>query len=714
MGDMSVQPPCLEGYHSYDWSIPEGTYEDPAMETLSGNCRVMRYENISLNGKYVGESIDKDYLHWDYITPVLIDAPTGSGKSTFVCEQLIPDAARMGKNLLLVSNRTALVRQQRQLVFKAVYGKQPYAIQPRDEEIAEYKFWGNVCVCTYHALEALVHKAEHVPELKAFFDNILYAVFDEIHFLYADATFVNSCGRLLENIPAYFHRSVRIYMTATAASICNSLMYSEKVVYHTLAKVYGLEKEAWSVFPVRRANLPPRPTFLHYYMPRNFDRYRLHFFSDQYAHDLLDVSQLKSLKYQGDGSKRVSAVLNCIPEPSSQNKTLIFVQKREDGLELEKVLNARRQKKKCEDPESRDAIFIDRRSKFEPEIDPDFALDEDEPDSPEEAAKNARARAEAEEQQRKNEAWSYLLKTGKFDYNVLISTPVLDCGINITEEHLKTIVIFADDETSLLQMLGRKRLDPKTNDVVDVWVYVPKSGHFKQLADIRKRELQLADRVNFINVFRYHHPDIEPGPVVSIFDENGNVIDVVQDNEHKVELKQHEEVLASQFTHRYNGESFYGFYRKFWQSYGRVSDKALFRFTSFGQVYVDTYTQWVVSERMRYYNSLNRYHDFRMVVACWMGKEKELQSVREAKRDELIAFLQNHLEKPVSEPERDTLCRLTAEAHALCFTSGTRMHNSKSMRIDAVRAFLTMLGVPYNIYPKSRKSKDWIVKYEPK
>ena len=94
--------------------------------------------------------------------------------------------------------------------------------KPDDEEIDTYRIWHNVCICTYHGLQALLNQEA------VFLSNVMYAVFDEIHFLYADATYAASCGSLLAMIPAAFARATRVYLTATSWSIKNSILNSEK------------------------------------------------------------------------------------------------------------------------------------------------------------------------------------------------------------------------------------------------------------------------------------------------------------------------------------------------------------------------------------------------------------------------------------------------------------------------------------------------------
>lgn len=50
-----------------------------------------------------------------------------------------------------------------------------------------------------------------------------------------------------------------------------------------------------------------------------------------------------------------------------------------------------------------------------------------------------------------------IIKTEKFKTEVLITTKILDNGINIVDEKLKNIVIMTTEKTEFLQMLGRKR-----------------------------------------------------------------------------------------------------------------------------------------------------------------------------------------------------------------------------------------------------------------
>lgn len=64
--------------------------------------------------------------------------------------------------------------------------------------------------------------------------------------------------------------------------------------------------------------------------------------------------------------------------------------------------------------------------------------------------------------------WKSIVNHEKFERWILITTPVLDCGANICDSDLKNMAVITDNKASLLQMIGRKRLD--TNEKINIWV----------------------------------------------------------------------------------------------------------------------------------------------------------------------------------------------------------------------------------------------------
>ena len=92
---------------------------------------------------------------------------------------------------------------------------------------------------------------------------------------------------------------------------------------------------------------------------------------------------------------------------SGEDKWLIFVPSKEDGATLQETIGD-------------DAVFISADSKG-------------------------------------NDAWNQLLDEERLPCRVLITTSVLDCGVNIHDENLKHVVIPFEDRTMFMQALGRVR-----------------------------------------------------------------------------------------------------------------------------------------------------------------------------------------------------------------------------------------------------------------
>lgn len=60
---------------------------------------------------------------------------------------------------------------------------------------------------------------------------------------------------------------------------------------------------------------------------------------------------------------------------------------------------------------------------------------------------------------KESEEWEKLCREERFDEQVMLCTTVLDCGVNIHDKKLRHIVLAADNQTTLIQCIGRKRLD---------------------------------------------------------------------------------------------------------------------------------------------------------------------------------------------------------------------------------------------------------------
>jgi len=81
----------------------------------------------------------------------------------------------------------------------------------------------------------------------------------------------------------------------------------------------------------------------------------------------------------------------------------------------------------------------------------------------------------------KSEELISIINDDTFKKKVLIATKALDNGINLKDNLLKNIVILAWDKTSLLQMLGRKRIDINNPQEINLYISTRSKKAFQGL-----------------------------------------------------------------------------------------------------------------------------------------------------------------------------------------------------------------------------------------
>ena len=94
---------------------------------------------------------------------------------------------------------------------------------------------------------------------------------------------------------------------------------------------------------------------------------------------------------------------------------------------------------------------------------------------------------------KESEEWEKLCREERFDEQVMLCTTVLDCGVNIHDKKLRHIVLAADNQTTFIQCIGRKRLD--SNETLQVHVLEMSS---KTLAG---RRASITRRLNRVQKF---------------------------------------------------------------------------------------------------------------------------------------------------------------------------------------------------------------------
>lgn len=116
------------------------------------------YQTIPIDECNVYDGLKDEVDSWNSRDPVLIDAPTGSGKSTFVRKELIPRALQANKNVLILSNRIMISTQQKKMIMEDI--QSPYRGRLTEEGLQDQEDFGNVRIMTYHKLQYFLNNEE--------------------------------------------------------------------------------------------------------------------------------------------------------------------------------------------------------------------------------------------------------------------------------------------------------------------------------------------------------------------------------------------------------------------------------------------------------------------------------------------------------------------------------------------------------------------------
>lgn len=157
---------------------------------------------------YVTDVIGETYKQWQ-TGVVLINAGTGTGKTTFVVKELNEWAEITGTKILYLCNRSALKSQVIEQAEAAQKAKWLNEKTP-DVGIGEE----HLDIWTYQALENM--KLYHPEKLDAFLRQYRYIVADEAHYFMFDAQFNHDTVVSYDALKALWDQKIVIYMSATA------------------------------------------------------------------------------------------------------------------------------------------------------------------------------------------------------------------------------------------------------------------------------------------------------------------------------------------------------------------------------------------------------------------------------------------------------------------------------------------------------------------
>ncbi|MCI8851754.1 MAG: DEAD/DEAH box helicase family protein [Erysipelotrichaceae bacterium] len=154
--------------------------------------------------RYISDEIKMDtYATWLNGKKIVINAPTGTGKTTFILTGLLPYCRSRGKKMLILCNRR-LLRQQ-------------YGFELADYYDCYRELIAGVDVLTY---QALAEKSSDYQAFQRMLKEYDIVICDETHYFYGDSDF-NSVGTyslLQKIILACFYKCI-IMITATFSEV---------------------------------------------------------------------------------------------------------------------------------------------------------------------------------------------------------------------------------------------------------------------------------------------------------------------------------------------------------------------------------------------------------------------------------------------------------------------------------------------------------------
>ena len=392
-----------------------------------------KFENIKFifddKTKYVSDLIGTDWLYkWTPNVPVFISAQTGRGKNFFVQNTIVPEILKHNRRnndnqqILILSNRIALNHQNKIELAKIIdiHSNKNTSYENTlqkltDEQINTFNNFGAIKVSSYHQLlnNNLLN------------DNYAFVIIDECHFFTQDSLFNADTSKILNNIINKCKNAVRIYTSATLDDVLPVILKKDVPSYFhdSPFTVYP------QISPYSYKNIPQKTLPFHYKIDSrnivinpNPYLFFIKFYDNQQneiipyynytavIYDLEpDYSYIKTHLIKNNDNSLVDKISHT---HSKNSKWIIFVKSKKEGKTLKEKLNQKQISSE----------FISSESKTE-----------------------------------SNTAYQQIIKESKFDVEVLISTAVIDNGVNIKDKAIKNIAISLFDYTSFIQMLGRTR-----------------------------------------------------------------------------------------------------------------------------------------------------------------------------------------------------------------------------------------------------------------
>ncbi len=399
---------------------------------------------------YVTDLVKDDYLAWRTGEKIIIGTPTGSGKTTFVIATLLKYAVAQDKHIIYYCNRRILYEQfsvQSTRLIKMVFGEDVEISKKAEQHLHLLTYQGSELTENYPIVSIKIDDDGNTLELTP--DDILYYVFDEAHYFLSDAQ-INPKTNFWYDVS--FEHGISVFLTATPKPLIAFLEGRKYLTSETNRTVYRkckqrdkLRKEAERVtseimdafsWDCRQAGIEAKMPSEQALIDTTIRR-RCNPLSDWFA----------VLRNANISTKQVDHVYWYKPDYSYVDPMYF--------REYDEIL-----KKIEEDADDKWLIFVD-----------DEILGRDLTRAIKDMVKESVAFISSQTVKRKGlakDVYSHIIQHKSLPVRIVVATSVMDCGISLHDATLKNVVIINDDETSFLQMLGRRRV----NDGESIKLYI--------------------------------------------------------------------------------------------------------------------------------------------------------------------------------------------------------------------------------------------------
>lgn len=359
---------------------------------------------------------------------ILLEAPTGCGK-TFFAQQYLPQICLKHNNkMALLVNRKILKEQVEKINYEFML----------ENSLLE----SPTKIFTYQSIEG---DGKNLKKILEYLESCEYIVLDEVHYFASDVSFNPAAEKSFQRLISLLGKTCLIFMTATPDNF--------KIILKQCLEIINInQKERWEA---RMKQLDERrENFI--YGGKDLCKLSLnkivsmeeeYKFSDEYRSGEFEIEPppepfLYEEMWENNPDygyvnlnfyNSNESLLDIIIQSKRSEKWLVFVNTKKEGCKLEKKLQKIFRQ---EGGKNRTVCFVS---------------------------------AEYEKYEKMRNVVDEIVQKKSYSYSVLITTSVLDNGVTISDHRVKNIVVSAFIESEFKQMLGRRRV--KEGDIIDLYVY---------------------------------------------------------------------------------------------------------------------------------------------------------------------------------------------------------------------------------------------------